>query len=121
MISTRPRLCDAGRGRNCVVDGDTFRLGGERIRIVDIDAPEISNAECQAERRAGLLARDRLLQLLDAGPFRLVMGERDRDRYGRLLRRVERSRRSLGLVLVEEGLASRWGEPGIAWCKGERR
>ena len=36
-----------------VIDGDTFALGRERIRILGIDAPETANrARCEAERRA---------------------------------------------------------------------
>jgi endonuclease YncB( thermonuclease family) len=35
-----------------VVDGDTIRLGRERIRILGIDTPETQNrARCNAEHR----------------------------------------------------------------------
>ena len=36
---------------------------------------------------------------MNAGPFRVVAGGRDEDRYGRKLRTIERNGRSLGLTL----------------------
>ena len=32
--------CGPGRGVNCVIDGDTFKLGERKVRIIGIDAPE---------------------------------------------------------------------------------
>ena len=105
---------------NCVVDGDTFWFSGEKIRIADIDAPEISEPECPAERQLGEITRDRLLQMLNEGRFRLTAGWRDEDRFGRKLRIVSRSGKSLGERLVEEGLARRWNGPDFSWCDGAR-
>lgn len=110
-------LCGTGKRITCVVDGDTFWLEGTKIRIVDIDAPEISEPACQAERRAGEVARERLLQLLNAGPFSLVAGDRDQDRYGRKLRIVLRQNASLGETLIREGLARHWKSPRVSWCR----
>ncbi len=31
-----------------VVDGDTLDIGGVRVRLVDIDTPELSGARCPA-------------------------------------------------------------------------
>ena len=115
-LSASFSICDAGAQTNCVVDGDTFRHQGEKIRIADIDAPEIVAPRCRDERQVGELARDRLLVLLNAGAFSLSSGWRDTDRYGRKLRTVERAGRSIGEMLVEDGLARRWGEPRRDWC-----
>lgn len=109
-------LCDGPIQRNCVVDGDTFWFRGEKIRIADIDTPEISSPRCEDEKHVGAIARDRLLVLLSAGSFSLLSGWRDTDRYGRKLRTVARDNRSLGETLVEEGLARRWNEPRRNWC-----
>jgi endonuclease YncB( thermonuclease family) len=58
-----------------------------------------------------------LLELLNAGPIQLVaIGDRDRDRYGRLLRVVLRDGRSLGDILIVEGLARRWNGARRPWC-----
>ena len=32
-------FCHTGGGYNCVVDGDTIWLKGQKIRVADIDAP----------------------------------------------------------------------------------
>ena len=109
-------LCDGPVRVNCVVDGDTFWFRGDKIRIADIDAPEIVAPRCRDERQVGELARDRLLVLLNAGAFSLSSGWRDTDRYGRKLRTVERAGRSIGEMLVEDGLERRWGEPRRDWC-----
>jgi endonuclease YncB( thermonuclease family) len=109
-------LCDTGRRTTCVVDGDTFWLQGVKIRIADIDAPEISQPACEEERLAGEAAKLRLLQMLNSGDFSLVAVARDEDRYGRKLRVVSRVGKSLGEQLVREKLARRWGSPRIAWC-----
>ncbi|NSX88965.1 thermonuclease family protein (plasmid) [Agrobacterium vitis] len=109
-------ICVGAARINCVVDGDTFWLDGTKIRITDIDAPEISQPACAAERRAGEIARQRLLVLLNNGAFSLRAGARDEDRYGRKLRIVERDHRSLGDMLIEEGLARRWNGPERNWC-----
>lgn len=110
-LSVRFTLCDGPIHVNCVVDGDTFWFRGDKIRIADIDAPEIFSPRCRSEKQIGEIARDRLLVLLNAGGFTLVSGWRDTDRYGRKLRTVTRAARSLGETLVEEGLARRWNEP----------
>jgi len=102
----------------CVVDGDTFWLRGTKIRIADIDTPEVSRPGCPRERALGRRATERMRQLLNAGRFGLAVPPdgRRRDRYGRELRIVTRGGQSLGAVLVREGLAARWGDRRKAWC-----
>ncbi|WP_425375531.1 thermonuclease family protein [Rhizobium azibense] len=109
-------ICGDGRHVNCVVDGDTFWFQGQKIRIADIDTPELSPPRCEAERIKGEAAKARLLALLNAGNFSLAAGWRDEDKYGRKLRTVTRSGQSLGITLVEEGLARRWDGARHGWC-----
>lgn len=109
-------LCGSGPRQTCVVDGDTFWLGGEKIRIADINAPETFQAECLAERRRGDAAKLRLLELLNAGPVTLVADRRSHDRYGRRLAVVTWNGQSLGQVLVAEGLAEPWRGRRSSWC-----
>lgn len=116
MFEARFVLCDGPIRVNCVVDGDTFWFRGDKIRIADIDAPEIFSPHCRDEKHAGEMARDRLLFLMNAGGFTLVSGWREKDRYGRKLRTVTRNNRSLGEALVEEGLARLWNEQERDWC-----
>lgn len=107
------------RRTRCVVDGDTLWLGGQKIRLADIDAPEVSQPRCDYERRLASDATDRLAALLSApGPeLRLAhSGTRTHDRYGRALYVVSRGGESIGDVLVREGLARRWTGRRQPWC-----
>lgn len=100
-----------------MIDGDTFWLDRDKIRIADIDTPEISEPRCDWEYDRGIEARDRLVALLNAGPFELQpIGDRDEDRYGRKLRVVTRDGASLGDQLVSEGLARTWTGRREPWC-----
>lgn len=109
-------LCADGPRHTCVVDGDTFWLAGEKIRIADINAPETHQAACPAEAALGERATRRLIALLNRGAIAMEPVERERDRYGRLLRVVSRDGRSLGAQLVSEGLAEPWQGRRGDWC-----
>ncbi len=109
-------LCGSARRVNCVVDGDTFYFRGEKIRVADINTPEVSEPKCAHEARLGAEATRRFQSLLNAGPIELRSGARDEDRYGRKLRTVHRNGRSLGDALVAEGLAHPWRGRKEDWC-----
>ena len=100
-----------------VIDGDTFDHRGVRIRVADIDTPEV-RGECASERALAARATARMRSLLHAGPFELhrTPDGRDEDRYGRKLRIVTRDGRSLGDQLVAEGLARTWTGRREPWC-----
>lgn len=100
-----------------VIDGDTFEVGGLRVRIADIDTPEV-DGRCRYETELAAKATRRMRALLTAGPFQLHAAPdgRDEDRYGRKLRIVTRGGRSLGDVLVGEGLARTWTGRREPWC-----
>lgn len=117
-LRVRFALCQGGVRSDCVVDGDTFWLNGVKIRVADIDTPEVSAPHCAAERALGLKATERLRDLMNAGPFTLLPAERDTDRYGRQLRVVARKGQSLGDILVREGLARPWTGRRMPWCVG---
>jgi endonuclease YncB( thermonuclease family) len=100
-----------------VVDGDTLDVAGMRVRIADIDTPEVFSPRCRREADLGARATRRLRALIDEGPFDLVPIARDEDRYGRKLRIAARDGRSLGDRLVAEGLARTYdGGRRAGWC-----
>lgn len=109
--------CGLGTRRNCVVDGDTIYLNGQKIRLAGIDTPETHPARCSHEAQLGARATRRLTELLNNGPFtvRSISG-RDEDRYGRKLRTLHRGSQSLGAILVAEGLARKWQGRRLPWC-----
>jgi micrococcal nuclease len=111
------KLCVGSVRVNCVVDGDTFWSNGVKIRVADIDTPEVSRPRCAAEKALGDRATGRLLQLVNAGPFQMrAWPGRDEDKYGRKLRVLVRDGRSIGDILVSEGLARTWSGKRQPWC-----
>ncbi len=109
-------ICGSGHRISCVVDGDTFWLRGTKIRIADIDTPELSPPRCERERQRGMAAKQRLLEILNSGPIVLKSTARDEDRFGRKLRVVFRGDRSVGNILIAEGLARKWEGSRRGWC-----
>ncbi|HEY1631340.1 MAG TPA: thermonuclease family protein [Rhizomicrobium sp.] len=111
-------ICREQRQPDCVVDGDTIQVDDVRIQLSDIDAPDTWRPSCEAQREMGERAARRLAQLLNAGPFQLESHEaRDHDGYGRELRVAVRGGRSLGDVLMQEGLARPWRGAREDWCR----
>jgi len=109
--------CTGNPRVTCVVDGDTFWYRGAKVRIADINTPEVSRPACPREAALGAAATLRLAELLNQGPFTLSRAPgRDRDRYGRLLRTATRGGESIGAVLVREGLAETWKGRRGNWC-----
>lgn len=104
-----------------VIDGDTVAAGGERIRIANIDAPEIYRARCDAERRLALVAKHRLAELLATGPVEIHRGDpgtgRMRDRHGRTLATLSIDGRDVGEIMIAEGIARPWEGRRRPWCE----
>ena len=107
----------AATGPIAVVDGDTFRMGGETIRIADIDTPEM-NGRCAEESALARRATARLASLIEGGGVTLAAAGdgRDEDRYGRKLRLVSVGGSNVGDQLVAEGLARPWVGRRLPWC-----
>ncbi|WP_282048107.1 thermonuclease family protein [Sulfitobacter mediterraneus] len=100
----------------CVVDGDTLWYQGTKIRLIGIDAPEVSG-KCRRERRLAAQATDHLTALLNIGLRRIAFdGE---DRYGRALARLWVTDGEVGPAMIAAGLAEHYGSGGAApWCRG---
>lgn len=109
----RIRICRDRTTPTCVIDGDTIRLHGERIRLLGIDAPELFDPACAFEREVALQARARLVEILSGEPWR--MAPDGSDRFGRTLARLRVGDDWAGSILVEEGLAY-WFEDRRSWC-----
>lgn len=106
------------RSQLSVHDGDTFRVGELRVRILGIDTPEVANpgfgsAEGQPLGEEARELTERLLRearVAEYLPYRS-------DRYGRLLAHVFVDGELLAVRLIEDGLAyesiSRYGDNGF--------
>ena len=97
----------------CVHDGDSFIVERERIRIADIDTPELDGA-CESERRLAETARATLVTLLNSERYNIV--RQGTDRYGRTLAIVSNSRGSIGDQMVRVGVARTWSGRREPWC-----
>lgn len=98
-----------------VPDGDTIRCGRERVRIANIDAPELPDSpKCHDRRsayawcdyRAGAASRDALAALLARG--RVMIVRLGTDPYGRTLATVSVNGVDAGDYLVSRSLARPW-------------
>jgi endonuclease YncB( thermonuclease family) len=94
-----------------VNDGDTLTLrGGRKVRLLQIDTPELGAGECYSE--AAWIALRRLVPIgtpvvLESDPAL------DRtDRYGRLLRYVKRDGVNVNIELVRLGAAAPYFQRG---------
>ena len=88
-----------------VTDGDTVTLTtGEKVRLLQIDTPELSSSEC-----FGFEARNILMGLL-SGPGSVTLKSDPKldqvDRYGRLLRYIFVGKTNINLKMVEMGAAA---------------
>ena len=84
-----------------VTDGDTIRCGGERVRLLLIDAPEIDQGPFGRAAQAFLEA------VLPVGAAaRLALDIEPRDRYGRLLAYVHRyDGQMVNAMMARQGFA----------------
>ena len=103
-----------------ISDGDTFTLSnGERVRLIEIDAPEIMGGQGDLARKS--LAA--LKKLVGRKVVRLERGPRTRDKYDRLLAYVfvEASPGAAELFVNAElvrlghARAKIWEGPGARW------
>ena len=89
-----------------VADGDTIELGGQRIRLQGIDAPEL-HQECRdASGRSwacGRRARSELRKLI--GNDSVQCERRSRDRFSRSVAVCRAGGRDLGEAMVRTGFA----------------
>ncbi|MEK1852795.1 MAG: thermonuclease family protein [Phyllobacterium sp.] len=109
-----------GRQQLYVIDGDTIHYNGERIRIANIDTPEITQAKCDSELKRGLEAKAFLKELIDGRPLIINRGDphtgRMTDQYGRTLALVSTGGRDVGTILVQRRLARPWTGRRMPWC-----
>lgn len=110
-----------------VIDGDTFAAAVKldtdisitvRVRIINIDTPEI-NGDCEYEIDAAHRAKDRLAELLSVGDVVDLQNIKDDKYLGRIDANVILSDgRDVGHVLVGDGLARRYdGGKRAPWCE----
>ena len=116
MIGTKLTHCSLAVLLSIVViDGDTIRIDGETIRIIGLDTPETMFAQCDAERRLGYLAKERLSELLSKAEIRVQRV--GKGKYRRTLARVYADGKDVSDELIREGYARAYdGGKRKSWC-----
>jgi hypothetical protein len=110
-----PRAFSARNDRLYVIDGDTFTLGRERIRILGMDAPETHPSRCAQEAQLGNAAAANLEALLESGT--VTMSGSGHDQYGRELRQVFVHGVDVAQTMIAAGLARSYdGGKKQGWC-----
>lgn len=100
-----------------VIDGDTFRAGRERLRIENLDAPDIGDhAKCALEAQRGARSAAYARELVDRGPVTIWPIGR-RDRYGRELVRVSIGSKDFATLMIAAGLGRPWRGRSSDWCR----
>ena len=107
-------------GQIYVYDGDTIKIDGQRMRLLDVDTPEISKPRCSYEEKVGYEARDSLRELVGQAGTVEIIDSGTNDKYGRNLIHVEVDGRDAGRILLNEGLALRYRGGSAAWNERKR-
>ncbi|RWR28889.1 thermonuclease family protein [Sinirhodobacter populi] len=105
-----------------VVDGDTLVVGGERVRLFGIDAPERAQTCQDARGRAwpcGSRATEAMKALVKPGGVRC--SGTDRDQYGRLLARCFVGGRDIGEEMVAQGMAFAYRRYALDYVAAEEK
>ncbi len=95
----------APNGTVRVIDADTIDVGGTRVRLFGIDAPEMGQP-CAADGRqwdCGAWTRDAVANAFEGAYARCQ--SRDTDRYGRVVAQCSVDGRDIGQAIVRSGLA----------------
>jgi micrococcal nuclease len=122
--------------RILVLDGDTIRIDGRKpdVRLVGLNAPETSRAECKGERDLGEAATRRLQQIVNGSALDLRYvacncppGTEGTERcnYGRRCGVLKANGRDVASILIAEKLAVPFHCSGTScpptprpWCRG---
>ena len=105
--------CYDAQGSNCVLDGDTIYVEGQKIEIAGLKAPKIQGAQCDEERTRGIDAAVRLASLLNSG--KVSVGPSIREPDGQLRQKVEIGGNDVASAMIGAGVARDYGNTN-GWC-----
>ena len=100
-------------GRARVIDGDSLKIGGTRVRLFGIDAPERGQS-CRDRGQlwiCGGLASVRLEERISGR--KVVCVEKDRDRYGRIVAVCRAGGEDLNAWMVSEEAGAKAARVGV--------
>lgn len=110
-------MLTASRPPVWVIDGDTIDVRGERIRVANLDAPDVgSHAKCPLEERRGKAAKAYTIRLV-RGTGQVGLTDRQgEDRYGRTLARITLDGTDFAGLMIGAGHGRPWRGRSSNWC-----
>jgi endonuclease YncB( thermonuclease family) len=120
LTSSPLQAAEALEGRAFVIDGDTFTLRGERIRLHGVDAPEVEQScrnQSGAAYRCGEWASNALSGHIGTGA--VTCRGIERDTYGRLVAKCAHDGIDIGSWLVSNGVAVAFRDFGTDYEREE--
>lgn len=107
-------ICKGKNRVTCVVDGDTFWLRGEKIRVEGYDSPQMGEPKCSRPAAGAIAARSALAELLNSGE--VTLDRRGTDKYGRTLARVSVDGVGITRQMIGAGHGRRYSPGQQPWC-----
>lgn len=103
-----------------MVDGDTLHVGGERVRLFGVDAPELSQmcGTGMSKVACGQLAAQWLRSRVQGRALRCTRV--DTDRYGRVVARCAVDGADVGRSIVEAGWATAYRKYSLDYVGAEQ-
>ena len=102
------------KGKAVVVDGDTVKINGKKIRFGGIDAPESyfkgkkqTCVEDNKEVFCGQISKDKLIEKIGTNSVKCKI-EKNKDKYKRLIGECFIKKQSLSIFMVRNGYAFDW-------------
>ena len=108
--------CHTAGGPDCVLDGNSFYLAGERIDIAGITVPDIRGAACPAERTRGIEAAVTLGELLNRGVVTRAADSGSGSDTGSG-REVQVDGRDVAALMIAAGVARETTTAARGWCE----
>jgi endonuclease YncB( thermonuclease family) len=100
-----PALADDITGKVRIIDGDTLEVGGKRIRLHGIDAPEAKQT-CSADGKMWHCGEEATFALAyETAEHWVTCKEKDRDRYRRIVAVCYMGPHDLNALMVRNGWA----------------
>ena len=107
-------ICKGGHRFTCVVDGDTFWMKGEKIRVEGYDSPEMGEPKCARPAAGAVEARSALAELLNSGE--VTLDRSGTDKYGRTLATVRVDGVDITRLMIGAGHGRRYSPGQQPWC-----
>ncbi|MBO9449303.1 thermonuclease family protein [Tropicibacter sp. R16_0] len=123
VLATFPVVASADlSGSVRVIDADTWDVGGTRVRLHGIDAPELDQTCTRASGQGwdcGAWATQQVRSLYDGRAAQCTRVTQDR--YGRTVARCKVQGRDVGQALVTQGLAFAFRAYSTDYVRAEKR